>query len=179
MDHQRVRADELQQLVQNRGESGLASEKVGGQAVHGERIPRDVSLRIDVAVELAAGRNVVKKLDTGDLDNAVSFTRVQARRLGIQHDFAHYRPRHRRPADHPPLRGSRDLSLRSNLTIARSWRKLRFRSKPVRTTKSARLRFSRSAICLRRLAVNRLSVMPGRRSTRCRCTRLGAETTTT
>ena len=45
--------------------------------------------------------------------------------------------------------------------------------------KSARRRFSASGICLARIASNFSVVMPGRASTRARCTSGGAETTTT
>jgi len=63
--------------------------------------------------------------------------------------------------------------------MSRNRRNVIVRPSPVATTKSARRRFSRSGICARRMLANRLSVMPGRRMTRSRCTRAGADTTST
>jgi len=76
-------------------------------------------------------------------------------------------PRHREPA----RRAAFALMRR---TIAASLRRVASRPCPVSTTKSARRRFSASGICLARMARNFASLMPGRRSTRSRCRKVGA-----
>jgi hypothetical protein len=39
-------------------------------------------------MKFAAGRDVVNKLDAGDLDDAMAFGWIQAGRFGVEHDFA-------------------------------------------------------------------------------------------
>jgi hypothetical protein len=47
-----------------------------------------VTFGIDVPVKFAARRDVVDKLDAGDLDDAMAFGRIQTGRFGVEHDFA-------------------------------------------------------------------------------------------
>ena len=47
-----------------------------------------VAFGIDVTVKFAAGRDMVDKLDAGDLDDAMAFGRIQTGRFGVEHDFA-------------------------------------------------------------------------------------------
>jgi hypothetical protein len=47
-----------------------------------------VAFGIDVTVEFTAGRDVVNKLDAGDLDDAMAFAWIQTGRFGVEHDFA-------------------------------------------------------------------------------------------
>jgi hypothetical protein len=48
-----------------------------------------IAFGIDVAVKFAAGRDVVEKLDAGDLDDTMTFAWIQTGRFGIEHDFSH------------------------------------------------------------------------------------------
>jgi hypothetical protein len=63
--------------------------------------------------------------------------------------------------------------------IVFSRRRLKPRSKPVGTTKSARRRFSASDICCPIIASKRAAVIPGRRITRWRWSIAGADKTMT
>jgi hypothetical protein len=47
-----------------------------------------VAFGIDVAVKFAAGRDMVDKLDAGNLDDAMAFGWIQTGRFGVEHDFA-------------------------------------------------------------------------------------------
>ena len=81
--------EELQEGVRHLGEHRLVLQERGGQAVHLERLGRHVALGIDVAVEHAAGRDVVEQLDRADLDHPMAVGRLQPGGLGIDHDLAH------------------------------------------------------------------------------------------
>src|SRR5262249_15537558 len=59
------------------------------EAVNPGGIDRHRPFRVDVFVELLAGREVVHQLDATDLDHAVAVPRVEASGLGIEDDFAH------------------------------------------------------------------------------------------
>jgi hypothetical protein len=48
-----------------------------------------VALGINVTMKSSAGRDVVDKLDAGDLDDAMAFARIQTGRFGVEDDFAH------------------------------------------------------------------------------------------
>lgn len=91
VNHQPIRTDEGQQFVDDCTKGRLAREKFCGNAVYGERILGHAAPGIDVSVELLAGWDVVHKLYTGDLDDAVTFGRIKTRRFGIKHDLAHHR----------------------------------------------------------------------------------------
>ena len=65
------------------GKRRLAREEFGRQAVDSKSIRRHVALGIDVSVKTPAGRDMVKQFDTGDLDNPMSFARIETRRFGI------------------------------------------------------------------------------------------------
>jgi hypothetical protein len=87
-----------------------------------ERFFGHVAFGIDVTVKFAAGRDVMDKLDAGDLDDAMAFGWIQTGRFGVEHDFAQLLS---------PV-------LRRSLTIDFKRRKVSPRPAPVGTTKSAR-----------------------------------------
>src|SRR5690606_7785252 len=61
----------------------------------------DIPLRIEVAVEMAAGRPPLDQLDAADLDDPVALGDLQARGLGVEDDLAqgaHGRPLRRASA---------------------------------------------------------------------------------
>src|SRR5262245_31668467 len=58
--------------------------------MHGNRIGVKVALGVEIAMKLATGRNAVDDLDATDLDEAVAAHGVEARRLGVENDFAHH-----------------------------------------------------------------------------------------
>ncbi len=160
VDHQRILADEGEELVDHRGEERLVGEELGGQAVDVERLDRHVAFGIEIDVEGLPGRDAVEYLDAADLHQPVAGERVEARGLGVEHDLTHRDvPSAALPAAFPPRRGHG----RGHA--------------PVSIRKSARRRFSRSGICRARIAANFSSVMPGRARTRARCTDSGAVTT--
>src|SRR3954451_21301974 len=143
--------------------------------MHGESLLRHVALGVYVAVEFPPGRDVMQQFDAGDLDDPVPVAGIEASGLGVNHDFPHCLPPILCRAAFPRVA----VSCRSPATTRRNRRNVNPRPSPVGTTKSARRRFSRSGICARKMLAKRLSVMPGRRMTRSRCTRAGAETTST
>ena len=60
--------------------------------MHPRCLRRDVALRIDQGMKMAAGRQVVDQLQRRDLDQPVAIQRVQAGGLGIeQHRADHGR----------------------------------------------------------------------------------------
>jgi hypothetical protein len=83
MDHQRVRPDEPEKLVHDRGKRRLASEEFGGQAVDSESIPRHVALGIDMSVKTPTARDMVDQFDAGNLDDPMSIVRIEAGSLSI------------------------------------------------------------------------------------------------
>ena len=93
-DQPRVVADEVQKLRDDAGEHRMFRQELGRQAVHGLRFARHVALGIDVALERAAGRQVIDQLDAGDLDEAVAGVGIEAGRFGIENDLAR---RHKPP----------------------------------------------------------------------------------
>ena len=105
VNHQRIRADKAQQLIDDGREQRLAGEEFRSDPVDRERILRHVALGIDIAVKFSPGRDVVHQLDAGNLDDAMTLRRVEPRGLGVQHDLAHHRlPR--RPAHAPAPTGA-------------------------------------------------------------------------
>ena len=87
------------------GEHRLVGEKGAREAMHPLGVRVDVAFRIDVAVEVAAGRQVVAQLHTGDLDDPVASLRLEAGGLGVEDDFARHldvtSPASRAHARHP------------------------------------------------------------------------------
>ena len=146
----------------------MLGKELGGEPVHGKRLLRHVALGIDVAVEFAPGRDVVHQLDAGDLDDAVPVCRVEPGRLGVDHDLAH-----RLPSSAPVPRtsaGAAPFACRST-SDDRAQPAQRQRRGPARSARRNR-RAAASRGPASALAGSRrsgVSVMPGRRMTRSRC----------
>ena len=83
-------ADEGEELVGDVLEQGFVLEELAGQAVHVDRIAVDVALRVEVAVELAAGGDAVDDLDAAELDQPVAGVGVEPRRLRVDDDLAQH-----------------------------------------------------------------------------------------
>ena len=169
-------AEEVQELVGDRGEDRLVGQEGVGQAVDGERALRHRALRVDVGVEGAPGRDVVDELDAADLDR-------RGRRRPDRCRWSRCRGRSRAwSASGPPAVRAQHAARPSRQGHA-GYRRPALRRqrspRPVSTRKCACRRFSASGICLARIAANFSAVMPGRASTRARCTSAGAVTTTT
>ena len=117
----------------------LVREELCSYPVHREGFFGHVAFRVDVTVEFAVGRDVMDKLDAGDLDDPVPFTGSRPvvsvsrtiSRITIYSDCTV----HRLPLARP------DRHSRKSLTIAFKRRKVALRPTPVGTTKSARRRF--------------------------------------
>jgi hypothetical protein len=89
VDHEARVADEAEELFRERREGRLVGEKGRGEAVYGDRVLRDGTLGVDVAVVDAARRHVVDELHRTDLDDAVACGGVEAGGLGVEHDLTH------------------------------------------------------------------------------------------
>ena len=88
-----------------------------------------------------------------DLDDPVAGVGVEAGGLGVEHDLTHAR---------------RSALIRA--INARTSARAASMPRSVSMTKSARARFSASGICRARMRSSAAAVMPGRASTRARCT---------
>ena len=96
-----------EKLIEDRGKQRLLGEKLSSQAMNGESIRWHVALGIDVAVKPAAGGYMVYEFDTGDLDDAMAFERIEACRFGVQNNFPHQFPRRHRRNPRPPASSDR------------------------------------------------------------------------
>ena len=68
--------------------TGLPCEVGAGDAVDPFSVGIDVALRVDIDVEVTAGGQEVLQLDAGDLDQAVTLTRVEAGGFGVEDDLS-------------------------------------------------------------------------------------------
>jgi len=82
--------------MNSRKSSAMSSKKrfvlqeFDGETMHVHRVTVDVALRVDVAVELAAGGDAIDDLDAAKLDQAVAVVGIEPRRLGIHDDLAQH-----------------------------------------------------------------------------------------
>ena len=102
MDHQPVRPDKREELVDDDAKRRLASEEFRGYSVNRERILRHLAVGIDVSMKFTAGWDMMDQLDAGDFNETMAFSGVEARGFGIEYDLAH----HRLPDLPQPLAGS-------------------------------------------------------------------------
>ena len=86
----RLSCEELQQRLDDLGEGRVVAQEGGAQPVHAERLLGHVALGIEVAVEGAAGRQMVDQLQGRHLHQAVALLRVEAGGLGVQDDLAQH-----------------------------------------------------------------------------------------
>ncbi len=138
--------------------------------MHLERAVRHVAFRIEIAVEAVAGRKPVDQLDAADLDQPVALIGIEPGGFGVEHDLAHAGVL----SDSPSRQAGNRAQNAKNLCTS-GIEGTRAES----TMKCARARFSASGIWRASSASSRSAVMPGRDSTRARCTSAGADTTTT
>ena len=75
---QRRLVDELEELVDDVLEERLVLQEIAGQAVHRHGVAVDVALGIEIAMELAAGRDAVDDLDAAELDQPIARWRGRA-----------------------------------------------------------------------------------------------------
>src|SRR3990172_875899 len=68
---------------------GFVLQELAGDAVDLQGALLALALRVDVAVEVVAGRAPVHDLDAAEFDDAVPEPRVQPRRFSIEHDPPH------------------------------------------------------------------------------------------
>src|SRR5271156_162772 len=176
MDDERCVPEKGNQIVRHFGEEGLILEEFLAQPVNRECFRRHAALGIEVSVEGLAGRYAIDQLDAADLDQTMAVQRIKTRGLGIEHNFAHNRPRAGRVAYESPAL-SRILA--TTWRMSRTWARACSNDCELSTIKSARCRFSASGSCLAMSAENFSSVIPGRSKARRRCSSGGAETTTT
>src|SRR3984957_10002895 len=91
MDHQRIVADEGQELRRDVREESLRSESRGRVAVHAKSIVRHVTFGVDQRMVDDPRRYLVDDLNAADFDQAMTVSRAQAGRLRVENDFAHQR----------------------------------------------------------------------------------------
>ena len=72
-----------------RAKTGLSARNAALRPCTSHASARHLALRVDVAVEGAAGRHVVDELDRADLDDPVAGVRIEPGRLGVEHDLTH------------------------------------------------------------------------------------------
>ena len=72
VDHHLSATDKIQQITDDRLEQRLVTQERIGESVDAQGVGMAGPLRIDVQVQLAAGRTPVDQLDTADLDDAVA-----------------------------------------------------------------------------------------------------------
>ncbi len=89
VDDQPSVADEIQELVGDRGKGGMLGEKFRRQPMDRIGLLGHLALGIDVAVKDAPARHVIDELDTGDLHDTVTGAWVETGRLSIEDDFPH------------------------------------------------------------------------------------------
>jgi hypothetical protein len=102
MDHQPVRPDKREELVDDDAKRRLAGEEFRGYSVNRERILRHLAAGIDISMKFPTGRDMVNQLDAGDFDDTMALLGVETRGFGIEYDLAH----HRLPDLPQPLAGS-------------------------------------------------------------------------
>jgi hypothetical protein len=90
VDDQLSTGNELAQLVRNVGEARLALQKLRRDAVDLQRAGIDLPVRAQVPVQPPTGAPPVDDLDAADLDNAVTETRLEPGRFGIEDDLTHH-----------------------------------------------------------------------------------------
>ena len=84
----RAKSDEFADDI---GEARLFAQHFPGEAVDVGRAGVDLAFRIDVKVQVPAGRPPIDELDGADLDDPMPLLRVEARGLGIEYQLAHWR----------------------------------------------------------------------------------------
>src|SRR3546814_6174266 len=70
----------------------MAGQKIGGQAVHGQRFGIAVAIRIEIQVQMPAGKTAVFHFDAGQLDDAMALGRIQSGGFRIQYYLTHKNP---------------------------------------------------------------------------------------
>jgi hypothetical protein len=74
------------------GKARLVGQKGIGDAVHINRARLDLTIRLEVVMEVVSGQSTVDKLYTADLDDPMTILRVETGGLGVEHDLAHLNP---------------------------------------------------------------------------------------
>src|ERR1700716_222888 len=180
-DQRRI-GDERDEVIDDFCEQRLVLEELDRETVDREGLGRHVALGIEIAMERLPARDAGGEPPTADLDQPMALVGIKARRFGVEHDLAHRLPSTSEKASETRHHVEDELIrfgiVATAARIARTCSRAASNPRDVSTTKSARRRFSASGICFARIASSFSTVMPGRSSTRTRCTSGGAETTT-
>src|SRR3954447_3470109 len=155
MRDQRRIADEVEQFFGPLGEPRLVRKENGREPMHRFGVARHLAIGIEIGMEMPAGLHAIEHLDAADLNHPVAAGRIKSGGFGVEDDFPH-RQNYSPP---PSPRQAR---------ISRTWLSVVDRSAPVSITKSARGRFSPSAIWRSRMDSSFSGVIPGRDNTRAR-----------
>ncbi len=86
-DQRRV-GHELQELLADLFELRLVQQEIQADAVHRLRLGVDLAAGMDVAVEMAPGRDEILELQARHFDQPVAGAGIQAGGLGIEDDLA-------------------------------------------------------------------------------------------
>ena len=79
----------VHEILNDIAETGFIEKKFVGDAVHLNRRLVDITIRLQVLVEIVSGETTIDHLHTADFDDLVSLLRLQARGLRIQNDLSH------------------------------------------------------------------------------------------
>ena len=95
--------DEGEEIVGDVAERRLVGEEVAGDSVYRKCTVVDFTLRIQIAVKVAAGQFAVDELDRADLDDPMAVLGLEPSRFGVEDDLTI----HRLPAaDRPAIKAS-------------------------------------------------------------------------
>ena len=89
MNDDPVLADKVDQFVDDLGKALMFRQEFGAETVDRIGLFRHVALGVDVAVKFPPGRDVVHQFEAGHFDDPVPVLRIEAGRLGVDHDFPH------------------------------------------------------------------------------------------
>src|SRR5580700_6062391 len=81
--------DECHEFVSDVGEARLAGKIRAREAVHADRGGVYVALGIEIAMEGAAGRPAIHKLDAANFNDAVTEFSLESSRLSVKDDLSH------------------------------------------------------------------------------------------
>ncbi|MCY1447816.1 hypothetical protein D9M71_644540 [compost metagenome] len=89
MDDQLRALDELEEFLGHFGETRLADQKLVGDAVNANGALVTLTIRLQVDMEMPAGRAPAHQLDTADLDDPVAIGDRHTGGFGIEYHTTH------------------------------------------------------------------------------------------
>src|SRR5450755_4714662 len=115
MDDQLSSSCELEKLIRDFGELRLVAQHVPGKAMDVGCARVDLSLGVEIEVDIPSGRAAIDEFDGRNLDDPMSLLRVESGRFGVEHDLAHLP---RAPACDSPSGSRARLARRAHLPFS-------------------------------------------------------------